>query len=291
MASSTRDPFDIFDTPAEAPDPFDVFDTPAVAPVPKRSRTSPVLAVVRSFALKNAASICAALPLPAAAHLTAAVDSVTADPADLPTSRVAAERAAACAWAALTDGIQTAVDLTPWRQGYALAQVLLCAVSAALEGDTERALCSLDRAFILGGNTQLFRDCSELLLAKSGSPAAPPPAAPPQAVTPPVAASPSERLIDARSRWAAATPGLAAAQPVPRRTCPPSAEAFRPDHRACRALPGPERGAPPHLLTSTPMLITHASCPCTAVCASSVRLAAASPPVPVPNGLRETAHR
>ena len=44
-----------------------------------------------------------------------------------------------------------------------LAQAALCGVSAALDGDAAAALRSLDRAFILGGVTDLYRDCIELL--------------------------------------------------------------------------------------------------------------------------------
>lgn len=220
------DPFDVFGSPVvstePSADPFDCFGPPSdTEHTAKRpcAFPSPVLPLVRRFvtahvdaAVMDLAGADAAV---LSADLSAASASLAATPSDLSACRLAAERVADSAWATLT--IQGKWPHAAQREAYVLAQLMLACVCSAGADDTPGALRCLDRAFILGGPTDVYRDCVELLdnepkpIGKECPQPAPPPHAPP-----PPAASAIEH-------------------PVERRPCPPSAEGFRDAQR--RAVP------------------------------------------------------
>ena len=189
VAASEDDPFAIFDSaPAVAAsedDPFAIFDSALAvnpsSPSAKRLCTpefpSPVLPLVRRFldahlgdavadlkrfsgddsraaAVRAAAASMAQGLLHASNHLLAA-------PSGLCPCRPIAEEVASLAWAALTQS--GSWPHPSWREAYVFAQLMLACVSSALDGDAAEALRCLDRAFILGGPTDVFRDCVELL--------------------------------------------------------------------------------------------------------------------------------
>ena len=208
-------------------DPFEVFDAPpgAVEPEAKRSRATPcpVLPLVRHFvgdlAPAAIADLRAAQPdggsSVIAGQLEAAVSALMAEPEDLPAGQAAASVLADRAWVALCAG--GAWPHPAWREAYALAQHILCAAAAA-DDDTDAALRCLDRAFVLGGPTQLHRDISELL-EPEGPP--PPSAAPAAPTAPPPLLAP---------------PTLEPQRAIARRACPRDAEGFREAYRAGEPL-------------------------------------------------------
>jgi hypothetical protein len=234
------DPFDIFDVPSppgRAADPFDIFDAPAppAAPASKRAKTpSPVLPLVRRFVSFHHAAVCADLAanrerLPAAlslaSELNRAAECIVTEPPKLDVARKAAQLASDTAW----EVIKASDDSTTQplcREAYVIAEVVLCGVIAATdEGDVAGALRSLDRAFILGGPTDLYRDCVELLddcpsSSEDGATLLPPP--PSQMPRCPPSSIPGAAGL-------AATPAPGEVERCP---CPPSAEAFRQAHRA-----------------------------------------------------------
>ena len=223
------DPFDVFDeppVPSRTDDPFDIFDAPPAeegGAAAKRARPSPIQPLVRHFIARHAPTavrdLRAAGDIGLASNLEAAAGHMAAEPPALEACRIAAELAAAAAWTTVSGAGEGTKSLS--REAYVLAQALLCGVRAALDGDAAGALSSLDRAFILGGQTELFRDCVELL--DDGSPggveapaATSPPRPPPP---PPPSAVPSD--------------GCA---PVERMPLPSSAEAFRALHARARPV-------------------------------------------------------
>lgn len=174
-------------------DPFDIFDAepsvPAASAVGlggKRPRPSPVLARIRHFALEHIPRTASDLRhrqqeqqqrsssssgnaifngTSIAGLLEDACDGLTANPPQLESSRVAATEAADAAWEAillLRKGGASSAHASLVKEAYVEAQYLLCGVCAACD-DVPGALSALDRAFILGGLTDVFRDCSELL--------------------------------------------------------------------------------------------------------------------------------
>ena len=205
---STDDPFDIFDPPPAA-----AATTTASSSITatKKSRPSPILPLVRRFLNAHAFTTCADLKAddaaPLAALLEKAANNMAAEPPALDECRAAAEEVATIAWAELSNATaQQNKHAALSREAYVLAQAALCGVSAALDGNATAAIKSLDRAFILGGVTDLYRDCIELLdeevmpLSSAAeepaveSYAPPPPPLPPQSTIATTAATPVERI-------------------------------------------------------------------------------------------------
>ena len=242
---SAVDPFTIFDSEVPPPsepvagnDPFDCFGAPAEHQPAKRpcSSPSPVLPLIRRFVAAHvgdaiadlrAASSSAAATL--ASHLSDAADHLAAVPAQFSGCRSAAESVADAAWSTLTrDG---AWPHASWREAYVLAQLALAAVCSACDNDTDAALRCLDRAFILGGPTQVFRDCVEILdepkPQRARRPTGPLPTADINEDAP--AAEPWRRRLEEvrRARDGAPSRARLAVRAVERQPCPPTAQAFR----------------------------------------------------------------
>ena len=157
-----------------------------------------------------------------------------------------AERASASAWVALSEesgssgggsggggsgGGGGAQRAALSREAYVIAQVLLCA-SRHAAGDASAALRSLDRAFIVGGETQLHRDCVELLEEEATPQRAEPKPPPP---------SRGLHSVEAAAAAAAAAAVGSSGPPAPpscsrlERVPPPRGDAFRALRR--RGLP------------------------------------------------------
>ena len=224
-ASTVDDPFDCFGAPAE--------HQPAKRPC---SSPSPVLPLIRRFVAAHvgdaiadlrAANSSAAATL--ASHLSDAADHLAAVPAQFSGCRSAAESVADAAWSTLTrDGVWPHAS---WREAYVLAQLALAAVCSACDNDTDAALRCLDRAFILGGPTQVFRDCVEVLdepkPLRARRPTIPQPTADIHEDAP--AAEPWRRRLEEVRRARDDAPSRAglAVRAVERQPCPQTAQAFR----------------------------------------------------------------
>ena len=224
-ASTVDDPFDCFGAPAE--------HQPAKRPC---SSPSPVLPLIRRFVAAHvgdaiadlrAANSSAAATL--ASHLSDAADHLAAVPAQFSGCRSAAESVADAAWSTLTrDGVWPHAS---WREAYVLAQLALAAVCSACDNDTDAALRCLDRAFILGGPTQVFRDCVEVLdepkPLRARRPTIPQPTADIHEDAP--AAEPWRRRREEVRRARDDAPSRAglAVRAVERQPCPQTAQAFR----------------------------------------------------------------
>ena len=198
------DPFAVFDAPSA--DPFAVFDEPASASCAERNKRScaqaaldtlasplealaaplstlasplatPVLPLVRRFVAAHAARTCEELwGAPASATLSDDLDgaarALAASPPDYASCRAASERVSRAAWAEL---VSRKAWRPAWREAYVMAQFMTACASVAIDADTPAALNCLDRAFILGGPTDVYRDCAELLDVHAPPPAGPVP--------------------------------------------------------------------------------------------------------------------
>ena len=157
MSMENDDPFAIFDAPPPTA------DEDAIAN--KRARPSPIVPLVRHFIARHSpatvSDLRAAGEAALASMLELSASHIAADPPALEQCRDAAQQVVDEAWTNVSGSKEGVKSLA--REAYVLGQALLCAVRAALDGDARGALGNLDRAFILGGHTQLFRDCIELL--------------------------------------------------------------------------------------------------------------------------------
>lgn len=163
------DAFDVFDAPsATSPtnSPFRLFDAAAQSSAPaKRPRpATSILPVVRQFAEKHGGQTSADLLSIGQAELAKTLDTALSclrdDPFEVSGCRAAANRVESLTW----DALQVAGSWAhvSWREAYVMAQMLLCCADAD-GGAEEEALRRCDRAFILGGVSQVLRDIVQLL--------------------------------------------------------------------------------------------------------------------------------
>ena len=231
------DPFAVFDDASisAAADPFACFgvavDAEHTAKRP-RSYPSPVLPLIQRFVAAHAGNAIADLtsaPGSEAASLAAQLSTLASCMApsstDLSQCRSSAGLVADAAWATL--GRDGKWPHAAWREAYVIAQVVLAGVHSALDGDTHSALQCLDRAFILGGATDVYRDCIELLDEPPESDGQadlrpPPPGAPSEADA---CGEPGAEHMAARRQC------VGPAMPVERQACPTAPEAFRASQR------------------------------------------------------------
>ena len=266
------DPFACFDAAPAVP--ASAATTGAHGGIGKRPRPSPVLALIRRFATMHAGRTTADLQLRRqqqreascsspldwellASELDVAAAAILAEPPDLSAGLRAAEAAASLSWDALLStrasaaaagvggGAAAASASSPLlTEAYTVAQYLLCGACAASD-DTAGALRALDRAFILGGMTEAYRDCSELLDddddddhggggdGGDGGGGAEVGGGGDDGDDGDVASAQEQQWRRATAESTPKAPVPAAAMsPVARHACPPTADAFRALHRA-----------------------------------------------------------